>query len=540
MAVLGLSALFGAAIAVSLAVGAIAWRRRHEAVGFVTIGLIAAGAAWWSAMSLVPLLTQNPQAVWISLAAAYPGVFLLVVGWWATARTLADRFWTLSRRTGLALLCEPLLCGVALLTNPWHHLFIVRLQPTDLDGALAAVFGPLFWLHAIYCYALVLYSAVTIFRTFIRATHRYRGYLLAVLSAAPSATINVVAAGSGGRLIDLTAVGFAVGAPVMYWVVKSQSVTAVAPVAHHKLFQTMDDLVIVLDPHGRIIDHNPAAAEVLIQMPAADPSTPRGTAVPAELADLVVRGPGDYVVTGTGRSGIDLSIRITALHDRRGNPAGLVMVARDITEQNRQRQAVEQANERLRQQLVTIEGLRETLVDQASRDYLTGLYNRRHLMTELSRIAASGEHFAVALLDIDFFKQINDRYGHKAGDDVLIRVAGLLQAATYPGELAARYGGEEFALLLRETSSRDAARRIDVLRHLIETSPMRAADADITVTFSAGVALSTQVTGHLDALVHEADQALYTAKANGRNRVEISVNAPNAADLHQEDRSRPR
>ncbi|GIF19221.1 diguanylate cyclase (GGDEF)-like protein [Actinoplanes tereljensis] len=509
MATVALSVLFAVAILIATFLTGLAWRRRHEGAGFAAIAAIAAGATWWSLATVVPLYSRDPTTVMIAISLLYPGVYLVVGGWWATSRALTNRFWRLDRRSLLLLSIEPVLATIAIATNPWHHLFIEQIQPTAINGAYAATFGPLFWAHTVYCYILVVVSAVTVFRMYIRQTGRYRGYLLAIIALFPASVINLTGILAGGRLIDLTACGFALSAPTMYWVAR-HSTPALAPVVHREVFQNMTDPVVVVDPAHRLVEANPAAAGLLARVGIETDDVARN--IELLLAQLPENAEGDYVLRNVRGIGIDLSVRVSPLISRNGEPAGSILVAHDITEQIRQ-------TEQLRNQLATIEALRASLAEQAASDYLTGLYNRRHLMTELSAALEREAEFAFVLLDIDFFKKINDGYGHNTGDDVLVHIASRLSSSLRPGDVAARYGGEEFALLLHGMSAAEAVAWVDRLRQTVAAQPLPVNGVEVAVTFSAGVAVGNGYRCPV-SLIDDADQALYAAKANGRNRVE--------------------
>jgi diguanylate cyclase (GGDEF)-like protein len=231
----------------------------------------------------------------------------------------------------------------------------------------------------------------------------------------------------------------------------------------------------------------------------------------------------ERTISDAGGCGLDLNIRLGNVYDRRDRVIGRVMVARDVTAQLAQQRALQDANQQLRDQLHTIEALRAGLAEQAVRDHLTGLHNRRHLAAELDAAllvaGARGEPLAVVLLDIDHFKQINDRYGHAAGDAVLVHLAGTLSGAVRPDDLLARHGGEEFVLVMRGLDAADAVRRADDLRRLVRDRPAVSDGHRIAVTFSAGVAAFTGAES-ADDLLRLADQALYAAKRNGRDRIE--------------------
>jgi diguanylate cyclase (GGDEF)-like protein len=158
----------------------------------------------------------------------------------------------------------------------------------------------------------------------------------------------------------------------------------------------------------------------------------------------------------------------------------------------------------------------------ATRDELTGLYNRRHMMDVLMQqqkhLARHGHHrLCVAILDIDLFKRINDGYGHQVGDDVLRGFARALTSQLRETDVVARWGGEEFLVLLTEADLDEAIEGLERVReHLRQTQTVDYLP-DLHPTFSAGIAL---LSSHepLDHSIERADRALYKAKAGGRNR----------------------
>ncbi|GAB1691181.1 diguanylate cyclase [Krasilnikovia sp. M28-CT-15] len=164
----------------------------------------------------------------------------------------------------------------------------------------------------------------------------------------------------------------------------------------------------------------------------------------------------------------------------------------------------------------------------AATDPLTGLYNRRFfqdvLKDESARCARSGQPIAVVILDLDHFKRINDRYGHPAGDAVLVQVADRLRRTARAGDVVARFGGEEFVCLLNDTDEDAALELAERLRHALRSTPVDIRPGlAIPITASVGVA-GTPAEGNLaaadpDQLIAEADRALYRAKSAGRDRV---------------------
>jgi len=163
-------------------------------------------------------------------------------------------------------------------------------------------------------------------------------------------------------------------------------------------------------------------------------------------------------------------------------------------------------------------------VDRRSRtDPLTGLYNRAHFGEQLEEKLDSADRHnqpvSLVMVDIDHFKQVNDTYGHQAGDAVLRQVGQVLLGGVRQVDLAGRYGGEEFALILPETDLPGALRLAARLRAMLETTPVELPDGKtLTVTASFGVALRDELLS-ADELVAVADEALYAAKRAGKNRV---------------------
>lgn len=191
------------------------------------------------------------------------------------------------------------------------------------------------------------------------------------------------------------------------------------------------------------------------------------------------------------------------------------------------RRAMEQqkSNARLREQFEEIRLLQDQLREQAVRDPLTGLHNRRHLDATLAEgIAHCGAQnlpLSLLMIDIDHFKRINDTHGHAAGDAVLQALALLLQRHVRVQDLACRHGGEEFVLLLPDTPLAVARERAETLRRAFEALRVRHGPEALSATLSCGVAAFPQHAGQPFALLACADEALYDAKVRGRNRVAV-------------------
>ena len=167
-------------------------------------------------------------------------------------------------------------------------------------------------------------------------------------------------------------------------------------------------------------------------------------------------------------------------------------------------------------------------------DHLTGLYNKRYFMRrlkeEVARAIRYGEEMSMIFSDIDHFKQVNDNYGHHVGDEVLRRIGAILAGGMgefkvvsrlRKSDIIARYGGEEFVVILPETAPENAVVAAEKMRGAVEKERLEVGEIELNVTMSFGVAGVSADTTNEDDLVDRADFAMYKAKENGRNRVEI-------------------
>ncbi|AHF05031.1 diguanylate cyclase [Marichromatium purpuratum 984] len=175
--------------------------------------------------------------------------------------------------------------------------------------------------------------------------------------------------------------------------------------------------------------------------------------------------------------------------------------------------------------------MEQALEQMAIRDPLTGLYNRRELEQQLNAELASAHRYqhtvGLIWIDVDHFKSVNDRFGHLAGDAVLCQLSGLLQEQVRAADYIARYGGEELAIVLPESDTRDTQQLAERLCEKVARTPMQIpGHAPISITISLGVATYPTDAATTKTLFQAADQALYTAKQQGRNRVHLATPAP--------------
>jgi diguanylate cyclase (GGDEF)-like protein len=196
-------------------------------------------------------------------------------------------------------------------------------------------------------------------------------------------------------------------------------------------------------------------------------------------------------------------------------------------------QILHASNKDLEDKLAEIEVLQAQLQDQALKDPLTGLFNRRYLDTivphELARCGRDGVQLCVMMMDIDHFKHVNDTYGHQGGDAVLRSLGKLLIESVRASDVACRFGGEEFLLLLPNMTPAIAVQRAEQWRASFAATVTESEHGQIKATLSIGIACFPDDGASLAELTRGADVALYRAKAEGRNRVVLCRSSLGAA-----------
>lgn len=221
------------------------------------------------------------------------------------------------------------------------------------------------------------------------------------------------------------------------------------------------------------------------------------------------------------------------LRDIDGRINGAIIVNQDITARKQQEMELLRVHETLQKANQELQAALDREQFRARTDELTGLNNRRYFLElaerECAVAARHGRPLSVVMIDIDHFKQINDTFGHQTGDEVLSRVAKTVAAHRRSGDIVARYGGDEFMLLLPETGAENARAVAEQLRAAVGADGLDTPAGRAKYAISAGVAALGDDVQELAQLIHAADQALYAAKAQGRNRTVVNESVQRVA-----------
>ena len=534
--------VFALAPTITAAVALVAWRRRRDNPAARALALVLVGVSVWClAVGLV--LAPVPPAV---RAAGFPAIFLAVgatvVGFLALSRVLADPGWRPRRWLVALVAVEPVLLAVCSSLPATTDLVFGRTDLTAPAGAVQMIGGPLFAAHSAYSYAFIALGLLRLARTALRGPQVVRRQAAVLLASAlpPTAGNLVLTVGmQGSGVVDLTPLFFIVTGLVAGWAILRLGLLAVVPVARDQVVETMTDGVLVTDAVGRVIDLNPAARALLTALRPGAGATllgrPLRELTGPDLLDAVLPdGPAADGTYSTGRAVVEaapgrwLDVQSVPVASA-GRRIGRVTVVRDVTEAQLREADLRRLAQQLAEQVATIDRLRATLAEEAVRDPLTGLHNRRHLdralLHDLARSVDEGLPVAVVLVDVDRFKSVNDRFGHGTGDAVLCAVAAELRAGTRTGDTVARAGGEEFVLVLPGADEAEALARAETVRARVGALLHPVPDGVLAVTLSAGVAVARHGGRGAADLLARADRALYRAKSGGRDRVVVAGDA---------------
>ena len=516
-----------AAAAVFFWVAVVTWQRRaHNPTIAISLVVVTLALGLSSVADAVAVASTTERAAAIASLAILPGAGIACGAFACLAFGIGRPHWAPPRWLVLLLVIEPVLVTVAAMTNPLHLWVYTGAGAKDLTGSAEWGHGAAFWWHTAYCYILlgvgVWFLAWGVWRPRTHFRQQRLTILLATLIACASNVIYL--SGGSGALVDSTPFGFALTGLVTFYAIFRQDLITVSPVARTLVFDQLGEAVVVVSPAGRVLDLNPAAVDLLRSMNPDAPTRLVGQAAQPLLGKSLEIFSGETeLVVELAAERLEFQLRASLLIDRYQRRLGTVLVAHDVTEANNQVRRLAAAHAQLVRQVETIDLLRADLAELASRDDLTGLHNRRHLVEEVaSMITAAkrtGETFAVILVDIDRFKAVNDDHGHQAGDAVLVGLALLMQECAPCGSLIARWGGEEFFLALPGADVATGLAFADDLRRRYELTTTVVEGRTIACTVSAGLATYPASGTSMDELFHAVDLALYDAKDSGRNVV---------------------
>lgn len=370
-----------------------------------------------------------------------------------------------------------------------------------------------YYVHAPYSYLLIFAALVMMICIFfkIHSIYRYQILLLIVAVLIPVITDILYVAGYLPSHYNYTTANFSISCIIITWALFRYKFLDLLPMARDVVFENMDDGVMVFDDKNRIIDINLAAINITgiskrdTGLHINDISS---GSVSTALKKIVKMDKKQIEIKMGGTDNIHVyDLRLSFIKDQMGQVRGSVVTLRDCTERT---------------------NLLNKLREEAIRDSLTGIINRRQLIKlgqkELNRIRRHQENsLCVILIDLDKFKNINDKYGHATGDQALIAFTEQCKKCICPYDIFGRLGGEEFIVILPHTELEEAVVFAERIKTSIEEMRISTRVKDnISMTVSIGVVSSRALDSFdlgLERLFNMADELMYNSKRQGGNQV---------------------
>src|SRR5215212_4206516 len=437
----------------------------------------------------------------------------------------------LTQRNLLLLSIYPVVAILLQWTNPYHHLLYLSLKTVQINDFMALEFtrGPLYFVNVIYSYAMIGMGLLLLSQAALHLGTLYRNQyrLIIIGSILPWAT-SIYSENYFDVLhgLDFAPLTFGLSGVIFVVAVMRTNFMDLIPIARSHLIENLRDGILVLDAQNRIVDMNPAMENFIekkvsfyMGKNAFDVFHPW-----MEKTDLLLDGMETRTELKIPKDPSRyLDLHVTPLYDQSRLLNGRLIVFRDVTERKHVEKRLRYVNDRLQAQLIEISSLQTKLREQAIRDPLTNLFNRRYLEETLEReLARAGrENYSVCvmMIDLDHFKRVNDTYGHEAGDEVLKALAVTLSEECRRGDFACRFGGEEFVVVMPNINLTTAYERAESVRQSLNSLHVTYGQYKLTITISMGIACFPINGETREAVLHAADQAMYGAKEAGRDHI---------------------
>ncbi|TWT00640.1 diguanylate cyclase [Planomicrobium sp. CPCC 101079] len=515
----------------------------HELLKYILIVALGGGISLFLSIYAFLRLKNTPGGKYFVLATAMSSIFTLAYAFELASATLDGiKFWLkieyialpflplfillmcfdyvgqkMGRGFRNGLLAIAAMTVLVQTTNDFHHLYYssVGLR-VDSPFAIADLeAGPWFYVHSLFLYGCVAVSLGILLKQLRNHSFKFRMQVLLMIAGllVPVVASFFYVAGVSPYGIDLGPVFMSVSFILHGIALLPFQMFNVAPIARDTVFESMEEGAIVLNRNNVVVDYNRSILKVLpvLRKQAIGKPVEEVLSDNRLLHKIISREQKcDYELYVDGEL-LHFQIRFSPVRNKKDILVGKIVSFVNVTER------VEM--ERALKQLASIDGL-------------TQVFNRTYFLEKaeevFERLSLKGGLASVIMFDIDHFKRVNDTYGHATGDTVLTYIAQSAKESVREMDILGRYGGEEFVICLPNTSMEAAQKVAEAFRKQISESYLLIDGKRIDLTLSFGVSEVQIEAGDfshsIQAVMGEADQALYAAKENGRNRVELFKN----------------
>ncbi|MBV7275705.1 diguanylate cyclase [Clostridium sp. PL3] len=498
--------------------------KRRNIPGVKTFIVCILLVAVWNALDAVNLLlnSMNSKIIWFGIKMAFivyiPAVWLMtILGLMYDARNFKNKI--------NLLLIIPTITAIVVLTLRYNNWFSYNfyLEPVGKYKILMFSKGFWLWINASYNYLLNAVSiGILIKSVFSRQYARKKQAIIMIIGMFFPIVTDILFIGNINiyNNLDTTSISFCISVIVgVYGMIRYKFMDIVV-IAREYVFEDMNELMIVLDENKKIVDMNRKALEMLnvnisrvIGMPI---NQIIGEIDKYNFYDLKESSLKIHLKNKILDKNADYYGSLSAIKKYKNYIVGYLILLYDITELVTAQNELKQVNNeliRLNERLY-IDSIKDELTKVSNKKYITEL-----LQNEIKNVIRNCTYLSIAMVDIDHFKKVNDNYGHLIGDKVLEKVAELINIELDVKGKVGRFGGEEFLILLPNTQLKVGYEICDKIRYKI--SKYKFECNKLSITISVGIT-ELKYDDNINSLIKRADDCLYRAKHNGRNRVEAS------------------
>lgn len=514
-------------------IAALLTRRPHAPGRMSLLAMLVMLAGWNFSYAMITFSTSlEEKLLWLKIENI--GILTVPIFWFFFALRYNRLDGWLNRYTASLFFVIPAISLLFLFSTQWFHLYYASVrQVSEVGGPLVIERGPWYVVALLYTYLISLAAIILLLRRALQHRNIYRKQMYVLIAAVLiPVLVNIVYQlalsfrPESSFRIDLTPISFTVSAVLIVIGVFGFRIFDLIPIARHSVLEHIPEMVFVVNAHDIVVDANTIAQKTLgksmDEIIGKDPLDVFRE-WPQLLHHFLVADEAREEIQIPGDPSRTLEVMVTALYNSTNQLEGRVIVAHDITEHKWLENDLTFANETLTRQLEEINKLRDELQEQAIRDPLTEVYNRRYmnefLSLEVARAERDGTPFSVVIMDMDNFKIFNDTYGHKCGDIILQKIAAFLVHHTRKGDVVCRFGGEEFVILMPGATLETAYKRAETWRQDFAETIIEYEGMKLSATFSAGVASYPQHGQTDEFVLQAADRALYRSKDAGKNKV---------------------
>ena len=438
----------------------------------------------------------------------YFGIPFSAALWYLVVQLYTHRIQQLKRWMVAGLFAVPVLTFFFRLTNAYHHWFYASMQAREVGGQFYLYLdkGPWYYVQSIYSFILMIALTMIFVGEYRQgnSNKRTRNLLLLASTLLPYLGLALILTDFLSWGLDYSILLLPPALLLILSAILRYDFMEVQSLARSEIFQNTTEALILLDMDFRIIDFNRSGRDFFrshdIDLKQGLLKTIMGS---QENLKQILTSSNKRIFEGAEDRIYEIRTRV--IRDRKNNDLAMIKTITDISER------------------VT---LQEELEKLAAIDELSQLNNRRCFMAladrEFARARRYNERFCILMMDIDRFKQVNDRRGHAAGDQVIRTIGSLMKSSFRSTDILGRLGGDEFVVLLPKCSMEQAFTAAESFRQKVENTAITIGSGFVRVQLSVGISSFHNDSVSLEHIVHQADDALYQAKASGRNLVSVS------------------